>query len=175
MPGWSAHWRACRADRVETTGSTYPIDVRTRHPIVLADSDRTLDVFPTGVGHLDPRQTADVDAFMLEFRRYGRGTLLMEVPRGGPPAQAASAERTAAAVPARAQVDSPEFKQATNFYVDLVRKHGEAGAPQAGFTECLNNTQQGKTAMWYDATSAAGYLEAVSPEAIESLGVVHGT
>ena len=49
----------------------------------------------------------------------------------------------------QAQVDSPEFKQATNFYVDLVRKHGEAGAPQAGFTECLNNTQQGKTAMWY--------------------------
>ncbi|MFK4495436.1 ABC transporter substrate-binding protein [Dermacoccus sp. GAS27A] len=60
----------------------------------------------------------------------------------------------------QAQVDSPEFEQATNFYVDLVRKHGEAGAPQAGFTECLNNTQQGKTAMWYDATSAAGSLEA---------------
>jgi sorbitol/mannitol transport system substrate-binding protein len=59
----------------------------------------------------------------------------------------------------RAQVDAPEFNRATNFYVDLVRKHGEVGAPQAGFTECLNNMSQGKVAMWYDATSAAGALE----------------
>ena len=60
----------------------------------------------------------------------------------------------------QAQVNSPEFTQATQFYVDLVRKHGEAGASQAGFTECLNNTEQSKVAMWYDATSAAGSLEA---------------
>jgi sorbitol/mannitol transport system substrate-binding protein len=59
----------------------------------------------------------------------------------------------------KAQVNSPEFKKATNFYVDLVRKHGEAGAPQAGFTECLIAMSQGKVAMWYDATSAAGSLE----------------
>ncbi|MFC4640787.1 ABC transporter substrate-binding protein [Streptomyces mangrovi] len=59
----------------------------------------------------------------------------------------------------KAQVNSPAFKKATNFYVDLVRKHGEAGAPQAGFTECLNALSQKKVAMWYDATSAAGSLE----------------
>ena len=59
-----------------------------------------------------------------------------------------------------AKVNAPEFKEATNFYVNLVRTHGEAGASQAGFTECLNNVTQGKTAMWYDATSAAGSLEA---------------
>jgi sorbitol/mannitol transport system substrate-binding protein len=59
----------------------------------------------------------------------------------------------------QAQVNSPEFKQATNFYVNLVRKHGEVGAAQSGFTECLNNMSQGKVAMWYDATSAAGSLE----------------
>ncbi|MGY6021672.1 ABC transporter substrate-binding protein [Streptomyces spinosirectus] len=59
----------------------------------------------------------------------------------------------------KAQVDSPAFKKATNFYVNLVRKHGEAGAPQAGFTECLNAMSQKKVAMWYDATSAAGSLE----------------
>jgi sorbitol/mannitol transport system substrate-binding protein len=58
------------------------------------------------------------------------------------------------------KVNAPEFKQATQFYVDLVRAHGETGAPQAGFTECLNNVVQGKAAMWYDATSAAGSLEA---------------
>ncbi|MFF7791240.1 extracellular solute-binding protein [Streptomyces sp. NPDC007991] len=57
------------------------------------------------------------------------------------------------------QVNTGGFKAATKFYVDLVRKHGEAGAPQAGFTECLNGMSQGKVAMWYDATSAAGSLE----------------
>ncbi|MGK5685537.1 ABC transporter substrate-binding protein [Actinoplanes sp. URMC 104] len=58
------------------------------------------------------------------------------------------------------KVDAPEFTEATNFYVNLVRTHGENGAPQAGFTECLNNMIQGNVAMWYDATSAAGSLEA---------------
>jgi sorbitol/mannitol transport system substrate-binding protein len=60
----------------------------------------------------------------------------------------------------QAGVDSEEFRAATQFYVDLVREHGEVGAPQAGFTECLNNLIQGNAAMWYDATSAAGSLEA---------------
>lgn len=59
-----------------------------------------------------------------------------------------------------ARLDSPEWQKATKFYVDLVREHGESGAPQAGFAECLNNMTQGKVAMWYDATSAAGSLEA---------------
>ncbi|NEC47937.1 sugar ABC transporter substrate-binding protein [Actinospica acidiphila] len=60
----------------------------------------------------------------------------------------------------KARLDSPEWNEAVNFYVDLVREHGESGAPQAGFAECLNNLTQGKVAMWYDATSAAGSLEA---------------
>lgn len=59
----------------------------------------------------------------------------------------------------KAQLNSPEFTKATNFYINLVKAHGEAGAPQAGFAECLNDTEQGKVAMWYDATSAAGLLE----------------
>jgi len=57
-------------------------------------------------------------------------------------------------------VNAPEFKAATNFYVNLVKAHGESGAPQAGFTECLNAMEQSNVAMWYDATSAAGSLEA---------------
>ncbi|MEW2433840.1 sugar ABC transporter substrate-binding protein [Streptomyces caniferus] len=57
------------------------------------------------------------------------------------------------------QVDSPAFTEATRFYVDLVRRHGQAGAPQAGYTECLNDMQQGKVVMWYDATAGAGSLE----------------
>ncbi|WP_432145998.1 ABC transporter substrate-binding protein [Streptomyces sp. bgisy084] len=59
----------------------------------------------------------------------------------------------------KAQVNGAGFKKATQFYVDLVRKHGQAGAAQSGFTECLNAMSQGKVAMWYDATSAAGSLE----------------
>lgn len=59
-----------------------------------------------------------------------------------------------------AQVNSPEFTQAVTFYTDLVREHGEAGAAQAGFAECLNNMVQSNTAMWYDASSAGSILEA---------------
>ncbi len=59
----------------------------------------------------------------------------------------------------QAEVNAQPFSDAVNFYVDLVKKHGEPGAAQAGFTECLNAMSQGKVAMWYDATSAAGSLE----------------
>jgi sorbitol/mannitol transport system substrate-binding protein len=68
------------------------------------------------------------------------------------------------------KVNSPEFTAATKFYVDLVRKYGEAGASQAGFTECLNTFGQGKAGMWYDATSAAGTLE--DPKASKVAGKV---
>jgi sorbitol/mannitol transport system substrate-binding protein len=59
----------------------------------------------------------------------------------------------------QARVNAPPFREATQFYVDLVRTHGEAGAAQAGFTECLNAMSQGQVAMWYDATVGAGSLE----------------
>ena len=68
------------------------------------------------------------------------------------------------------QVNSPEFVEATQFYVDLVQQHGEAGAAQAGFTECLNAMTQGGTAMWYDATSAAGSLEAEGSPVAGNIG-----
>jgi sorbitol/mannitol transport system substrate-binding protein len=68
------------------------------------------------------------------------------------------------------KVNAPEFTQATKFYVDLIRKYGEPGASQAGFTECLNTFGQGKAAMWYDATSAAGTLE--DPSASKVAGKV---
>ncbi|MBL1068806.1 sugar ABC transporter substrate-binding protein [Streptomyces sp. 7-21] len=58
-----------------------------------------------------------------------------------------------------AALTSPEFIEATEFYVDLVREHGQAGAAQSGYAECLNNMVQGNTAMWYDATAGAGSLE----------------
>jgi len=72
----------------------------------------------------------------------------------------------------QAKVNAPEFTEAVKFYVDLVREHGEAGAPQAGFTECLNNMIQGNVAMWYDATSAAGSLEAEDSPVRGKIGYV---
>ena len=72
----------------------------------------------------------------------------------------------------QAKVNAPEFTEATKFYVDLVRNHGEIGAPQAGFTECLNNLVQGNVAMWYDATSAAGSLEAPNSPVKGKMGYV---
>ena len=88
---------ACHSDRT-VTGSIVPTDYRARHPIVLADGSRSLDVFVTGIGHLDPRQSADIDAFLLEYRRYGRGSLVIDLPRGVAPSVGAGVERTAAAI-----------------------------------------------------------------------------
>jgi pilus assembly protein CpaD len=89
---------ACNTNRVATTGSIAPVDYRARHPIVLLDGTRSLDVFATGRGHLDPRQAADLDAFLLEYRRYGRGGLVIDLPRGVSPAIGVAVERTAAAI-----------------------------------------------------------------------------
>ncbi|MFE1600932.1 CpaD family pilus assembly protein [Methylobacterium sp. ID0610] len=92
---------ACVGNRAATTGSIYPSSVAARHPIVLADAPRSLDVFVTGIGHIDPRQADDVDAFLLEYRRYGRGVLVIEVPRGAQVPGPAVA-RTAASLRERA-------------------------------------------------------------------------
>ena len=59
-----------------------------------------------------------------------------------------------------AMVDQPEFKEALQFYVDLVRDAGEEDAASSSFNECLTQYQDGKVAMWYDATVAASNLEA---------------
>jgi sorbitol/mannitol transport system substrate-binding protein len=60
----------------------------------------------------------------------------------------------------KAMVDQPPFRQALQFYVDLVRDAGESDAARASFNQCLAQYLNGKVAMWYDATVAAGLLEA---------------
>jgi sorbitol/mannitol transport system substrate-binding protein len=62
--------------------------------------------------------------------------------------------------PDKAQVDQPAFKDALDFYSGLVQKAGEKDAANSSFNECLAQYQAGKVAMWYDATVAAGLLEA---------------
>ncbi|CAN5528494.1 sugar ABC transporter substrate-binding protein [soil metagenome] len=71
-----------------------------------------------------------------------------------------------------AQVNTGGFKAATNFYVDLIKQHGEAGAATFSFPQCLAALQGGKTAMWYDATSAAGSLEASDSPVKGKIGYV---
>jgi sorbitol/mannitol transport system substrate-binding protein len=62
--------------------------------------------------------------------------------------------------PDKAQVDKPAFKAALDFYAKLVQDAGEKDAANSSFNECLAQYQAGKVAMWYDATVAAGLLEA---------------
>ena len=59
-----------------------------------------------------------------------------------------------------AQVNQPAFKNALNFYVNLVHDAGEKDAANSSFNECLTQYKDSKVAMWYDATVAAGLLEA---------------
>jgi sorbitol/mannitol transport system substrate-binding protein len=56
------------------------------------------------------------------------------------------------------QFDQPEWKNALDFYVKLVTESGPSGASSNGFNENLTLFQQGKCAMWMDATVAASFV-----------------
>ena len=56
-------------------------------------------------------------------------------------------------------IDTPEWKKAINFYVDLMKADGPPGASANGFNENLTLMTSGKAGMWIDATVAGGMLE----------------
>jgi sorbitol/mannitol transport system substrate-binding protein len=56
------------------------------------------------------------------------------------------------------QFDQPEWKQAFQFYIDLMKDAGPSGASSNGFNENLTLFQQGKCGMWMDATVAASFV-----------------
>jgi sorbitol/mannitol transport system substrate-binding protein len=56
------------------------------------------------------------------------------------------------------QFDSQEWKDALQFYVDLMKDAGPSGASSNGFNENLTLFQQGKCGMWIDATVAASFV-----------------
>jgi sorbitol/mannitol transport system substrate-binding protein len=68
------------------------------------------------------------------------------------------------------QLTSPAFEQATNFYVNLIRKYGESGASNDSFNQLLTLYGQGKCAMWYDATVAATSIAGSFPSAYKNTG-----
>ncbi|MDZ7952382.1 sugar ABC transporter substrate-binding protein [Nostoc sp. DedQUE09] len=55
-------------------------------------------------------------------------------------------------------INTPAWKQAIAFYVDLLNKYGPPGASSNGFNENLALFSTGKCGMWVDATVAAGLL-----------------
>ena len=68
------------------------------------------------------------------------------------------------------QLTSPAFENATNFYVNLVRKYGESGASNDSFNQLLTLYGQGKCAMWYDATVAATSIAGSYPSVFKNTG-----
>jgi pilus assembly protein CpaD len=89
----------CFANR-EATGSIYPTDLRDRHPIVLTNAPRVLDIFVEGPSGVDARERTDLRAFMAEYSRYGTGPVTAQVPTGaelgGATRQALAAIRSSA-------------------------------------------------------------------------------
>jgi sorbitol/mannitol transport system substrate-binding protein len=56
------------------------------------------------------------------------------------------------------QLNSKPWKEAVTFYVDLLKKYGPPGSSANSFNEILALTNEGKCAMWIDATIAASFV-----------------
>jgi sorbitol/mannitol transport system substrate-binding protein len=56
------------------------------------------------------------------------------------------------------QLDTPEWKRAVGFYIDLMRRYGPPGASSNGFNENLVLFSGGKCGIWVDTTAAASML-----------------
>ena len=57
-----------------------------------------------------------------------------------------------------AQFDQPEWANALNFFVGMMKESGPPGYATNGFNENLSLFQQGKCGMWIDATVAASFV-----------------
>ncbi len=56
------------------------------------------------------------------------------------------------------QFNSPQWRHAVQFYVDLLHKYGPPGSSSSGFNENLTLFENGRCGMWIDATVAASAL-----------------
>jgi sorbitol/mannitol transport system substrate-binding protein len=56
------------------------------------------------------------------------------------------------------QLTSQPWKNAANFYVDLLKKYGPPGSSSNSFNEILALFNQGKCGIWIDATIAASFI-----------------
>ncbi|MPZ41763.1 MAG: hypothetical protein GEU95_27740, partial [Rhizobiales bacterium] len=76
----------------DVTMEMVPNDLRQRHPIVLKEAPRTVELFiGNRRGNLTGAQRAEVLAFAQQWRREGTGGVLIDVPTGTPNARSAHA------------------------------------------------------------------------------------
>lgn len=69
------------------------------------------------------------------------------------------------------QLSSPKSKEAIEFYVNLLKEHGQPDAAKDGWQECLQLFTQGKVAMWYDDTVFAGpVIDQAAPAVKDNVG-----
>jgi len=55
-------------------------------------------------------------------------------------------------------INTPAWEQAIGFYVDIMKKYGPPGSTSNNFNEVLALFNEGKCAVWVDATSAALFV-----------------
>jgi pilus assembly protein CpaD len=68
-----------------TANADMSADGRERHPIVLTESNYTVDLFPVGkASGLDKHTVYQLRDFVRNYRALGQGPVTMLVPRGGP-------------------------------------------------------------------------------------------
>ncbi|MDF1609237.1 sugar ABC transporter substrate-binding protein [Hoeflea sp. YIM 152468] len=72
-----------------------------------------------------------------------------------------------------AQFDSPQWKEALTFYIEMMNESGPPGAANNGFNENLALFQTGKCGMWIDATVAASFVtNPTDSQVADSVGFV---
>lgn len=81
---------ACTHTSDEVTTSSIPSDYRQRHPIVVQEADKSIEVFVgNGRGGLTAPQRTDVMAYAQTWMQEGTGPLAIDVPVSTPNARAA--------------------------------------------------------------------------------------
>ncbi len=68
----------CNHRKADVTASI-PVNYQDRHPIVLSEAPRSIDIHAGGAS-LDLRQLDDIAAFAAEYRAHGRSRIIAEVP-----------------------------------------------------------------------------------------------
>jgi pilus assembly protein CpaD len=92
--GLAAMLSGCYAagrELARTEPDRYPYDYRQRHPIVIKENERVVQLFiGTRRGSLLPAQRADVVAFAATWQNEATGGIVIEVPSGTPNERAAN-------------------------------------------------------------------------------------
>jgi pilus assembly protein CpaD len=128
----------CTHTQEEIT-STVPTDYRLRHPIVVQEADRTIEVFVgTGRGGLTASQRTDVTAYAQSWLHEGTGPIAIDLPVSTPNARAATqslsdiqAIFSSVGVPARGvsirRYTPPDQKQFATIKLNYPKMMADAG------------------------------------------------